>query len=65
MITRLSRSTGVSILELKVGNALRKICSSTQTAYCMQGERSYNPKVYKADYFGYKLRAVQMRMRNS
>ena len=54
MIGRL-RSMGVSILERKVGNALKKICPSTQAERCMRAGRSFNPKVYKADYFGTTL----------
>ena len=46
---------GVSISKRKVGNALKTICPRTQAERCMQAERSFNPKVYKADYFGHKL----------
>ena len=53
------RSIGVSISERKVGNALKKICPSTQAERCMQAGRSFNPKVYKADYFGHKLHVDQ------
>ena len=53
------RSMGVSILERKVGNALKKICPSTQAEQCMQAGRSFDPKVYKADYFGDKLHIDQ------
>ena len=53
------RSMGVSIPERKVGNALKKICPSTQAKRCMQAGRSFYPKVYKADYFGHKLRVDQ------
>ena len=49
------RSMGVSISKRKVGNALKTICPRTQAEWCMQAERSFNPKVYKADYFGHKL----------
>ena len=53
------RSMGVSISERKVVNALKKICSSTQAERCMQAGRSFYLKVYKADYFGHKLRVDQ------
>ena len=49
------RSMGVSIWERKVRDALKKICPSTQAERCMQTGRLFNPKVYKADYFGHKL----------
>ena len=58
MMDRL-RSMGVSISERKVGNALKKVCPSTQAERCMQAGRSFNPKVYKADYFGHKLHVDQ------
>ena len=53
------RSMGVSILERKVGNALKKICPSTQAERCMQAGRSFYLKVYKADYSGHKLHVDQ------
>ena len=53
------RSMGVSILERKVGNALKKICPSPQAERCMQAGRSFNAKVYKADFFGLKLHVDQ------
>ena len=59
MMTGRLRSIGVSISERKVGNALKKICPSTQAERCMQAGRSFNPKVYKADYFGHKLHVDQ------
>ena len=59
MMTGRLRSMGVSISERKVGNALKKICPSTQAERCMQAGRSFNPKVYKADYFGHKLHVDQ------
>ena len=59
MMTAGLRSMGVSISERKVGNALKKICPSTQAERCMQAGRSFNPKVYKADYFGHKLHVDQ------
>ena len=59
MMTGCFRSIGVSISERKVGNALKKICPSTQAERCMQAGRSFNPKVYKADYFGHKLHVDQ------
>ena len=55
MMTGRLRSMGVSISERKVGNALKKICPSTQAERCIQAGRSFNPKVYKADYFGTTL----------
>ena len=55
MMTGRLSSMGVSISERKVGNALKKICPSTQAERCMQAGRSFNPKVYKADYFGTTL----------
>ena len=59
MMTGRLRSIGVSISERKVGNALKKICPSTQAERCMQAGRSFNPKVYKADYFRLKLHVDQ------
>ena len=59
MMTGRLRSIGVSISERKVGNALKKICPCTQAERCMQAGRSFNPKVYKADYFGHKLHVDQ------
>ena len=59
MMTGRFRSMGVSILERKVGNALKKICPSTQAEWCMQAGRSFNPIVYKADYFGHELHVDQ------
>ena len=53
------RRMGVSISERKVGNALKKICPSTQAERCMQAGRSFNPKLYKADYFGHELHVDQ------
>ena len=53
------KSMEISISERNVGNALNKICPSTQAERCMQAERSFNPKVYKADYFGLKLHVDQ------
>ena len=59
MMTGRLRSMGVSISERKVGNALKKICPSTQAERCMQAGRSFNPKLYKADYFGHELHVDQ------
>ena len=59
MMTARLRSMGVSISERKVGNALKKICPSTQAERCMQAGRSFNPKVYKVEYFGHKLHVDQ------
>ena len=59
MMTGRLRSMGVSISERKVGNALNKICPSTQAEWCMQAGRSFNTKVYKADYFGHKMHVDQ------
>ena len=59
MMTSRLRSMGVSIAERKVRNALQKICPSTQADRFMQAGRSFNPKVYKADYFGHKLHVDQ------
>ena len=59
MMTGRLRSMGVSISERKVGNALKKICRSTQAEKRIQAGRSFNPKVYKADYFGHKLHVDQ------
>ena len=53
------RSKGDSMSERKVGNALKKMCPSTQAERCMQAGRSFNPKVYRADYFGLKLHVDQ------
>ena len=53
------RSMGVSISERKVGSALKKISPSIQAEWCMQAGRSFNPQVYKADYFGHKLHEDQ------
>ena len=39
------RRMGVSISERKVGNALKKICPSTQAERCMQAGGSFNPKI--------------------
>ena len=55
MMTDRLRSMGVSMSDRKVGNALKKICPSTQAERCMRAGRSFNPKVYKADYFGTTL----------
>ena len=49
----------ISISERKVGNALKKICPSTQAERCVQAGGSFNPKVYKADCFGHKLHVDQ------
>ena len=59
MMTGRLRSMGVSISERKVGNALKKICPSTQAERCMQGRGSFNPKVYKVYYLGHKLHVDQ------
>ena len=59
MMTGPLRSMGASISERKVGNALKKICPSTQDEHCMQAGRSFNPKVYKAFYLGLKLHVDQ------
>ena len=59
MMTSRLRSMGVSIAERKVRNALQKICPSTQADRFMQAGRSFNPKVYKADYFEHKLHLDQ------
>ena len=59
MMTGRLRSMGVSISERKVGNTLKKICPSTQAERCMQAGRSFNPKIYKADYFELKLHVDQ------
>ena len=59
MMTGCLRSMGVSVSERKVENALKKICPSTQGERCMQAGRSFNPKVYKADYSGHKLHVDQ------
>ena len=59
MMTGRFRSMGVSILEKKVGNVLKKIYPSTQAEWCMQAGRSFNPKIYKADYFGHELHVDQ------
>ena len=59
MMTGRLRSMRVSISERKVGNALKKICPITQAERCMQAGRSFNPEVYKADYFGHELHADQ------
>ena len=59
MMTGRLRSMGVSISERKVGNALKKICPSTQAERCMQGGGSFNPKVYKVYYLGHKLHVDQ------
>ena len=48
-----------SILERKVGNALKKIFPGTQAERCMQVGRSFNPKVYKPYYLGHKLHVDQ------
>ena len=53
------RSMNVSISERKIENAVKKICPSTQAERCMQTGWSFNPKVYKADYFGLKLHVDQ------
>ena len=53
------RSMGVSKSERKVGNALKKICPSTQAERRIQARRLFNPKVYKEDYFGHKLHVDQ------
>ena len=58
MMGRLRRM-GVSKSERKVGNALKKICPSTQAELCIQSGRLFNPKVYKEDYFGHKLHVDQ------
>ena len=50
---------GVSILERKVGNELKKICPRTQAERCMQAGRLFYPKVCKADYFEHKLHVDQ------
>ena len=59
IITGHLRSMAVSVSGRKVGNALKKTCRSTQAEQCMQSGRSFNPKVYKADYFGHKLHVDQ------
>ena len=59
MMTGRLRSIGVSISERKVGNALKKICPSTQAERCMQGGGSFNPEVYKVYYLGHKLHVDQ------
>ena len=53
------RSMGVSISERKVGSALKKIRPITQAERCMQAGRSFNPQVYKEDYFGQKMHEDQ------
>ena len=53
------RSIGVSISERKVGNVLKKICPGAQAERCVQAGRSFNPKVYTADYFVHKLHVDQ------
>ena len=59
MMTGCSRIMGDSISERKVKTALNKMCPSTQAERCMQAGRSFNPEVYKADYFGHKLHVDQ------
>ena len=59
MMTGRSRSMGDSISERNIGIALKKMCPSTQAERCMQAGRSFNPEVYKADYFGHKLHVDQ------
>ena len=49
------RSMGVSISERKVGNTLKEICPRTKPNRCMQAVRSFNPKIYKVDYFWHKM----------
>ena len=59
MMTDRFRSKVDSILERKVGNALKKIFPGTQAERCMQVRRSFNPKVYKTYYLGHKLHGDQ------
>ena len=50
---------GVSILERKVGNELKKICPSTKAELCVQAGRLFYPKACKAEYFEHKMHVEQ------
>ena len=49
------RSMEVSISKIQVGNTLKEICPRAKPNRCMQAGRSFNPKIYKVDYFGHKM----------
>ena len=55
MLTSALRSKGILVGETKVRNILKEINPNAQKAREYSAERSLNPKVYKADCFGYKI----------
>ena len=59
MLTSALRSKGILVGEAKVGNILKEINPNAQKARQYLAGRSLNPKVYKADYFGPKIRYGQ------
>ena len=59
MLTGHLRAKGINASEYKVGKTMRELCPVEQKKRAETAGRSFNPKVYVANYFGHKIHIDQ------